>query len=92
MTRKAVRLTIHGRVQGVGFRYYTLHKAQALHITGWVKNQYNSTVLVEAEGESPDLDTFVDWCHLGPPRAQVQEVQKQEIPVQGWDGFVVRSF
>ncbi|MBU3926440.1 MAG: acylphosphatase, partial [Bacteroidetes bacterium] len=61
MSLKAIRLTIFGKVQGVGFRFYTQRKAQELNLTGWVKNQRDGTVYVEAEGENQAVDTFIDW-------------------------------
>ena len=88
--KKAVRLTIFGKVQGVGFRFYTKRKARDLGLCGWVKNMTDGTVYVEAEGEQQDLATFVDWCHLGPEWSDVRKVQQQEIPLQGFEGFVVR--
>ncbi|PIQ32923.1 MAG: acylphosphatase [Bacteroidetes bacterium CG18_big_fil_WC_8_21_14_2_50_41_14] len=90
MSSTAVRLTIHGKVQGVGFRFYTQRKAQELHISGWVINQRDGTVYVEAEGDKQAVDTFIDWCNEGPSWAEVRLVQTQEIPLQGFDGFVVR--
>jgi len=88
--KTAVRLTIYGKVQGVGFRFYTKKKANELNISGWVKNQADGTVYVEAEGEQQNLETFADWCQLGPEWAHVRKVDRQDIPVQGFDGFVVR--
>ncbi len=86
----AVRLSIYGKVQGVGFRYYTRKKAIELLISGWVKNMTDGSVYVEAEGEQQNLETFVDWCQLGPEWAHVRKVDRQDIPVQGFKEFVVK--
>ena len=69
MSLKAIRLTIFGKVQGVGYRFYTQRKAQELNLTGWVKNQRDGTVYVEVEGEKQAVDTFIDWCNEGPSSA-----------------------
>ena len=90
MSSTAVRLTIDGKVERVGFRFYTQRKAQELHISGWVLIQRDGTVYVEAEGDKQAVDTFIDWCNEGPSWAEVRLVQTQEIPLQGFDGFVVR--
>lgn len=87
---KACIVNIFGRVQNVGFRYHTQKSAESLHITGFVKNQPDGSVYVEAEGEATNLDHFVLWCHQGPRWARVDRVEIQEMPVQGYERFVVR--
>ncbi|GAB6143740.1 acylphosphatase [Desulfocicer niacini] len=67
-------LTITGRVQGVSFRYHTMEKARELGIFGYVKNQPDGTVYVEAQGERGALDQLVLWCHQGPSFARVEKV------------------
>lgn len=66
---------VHGRVQGVSFRYYTVLKAQELGLTGWVRNQSDGTVETVAEGEREKLDQFLSWLHIGPPAARVTRVE-----------------
>ncbi|NIO08014.1 MAG: acylphosphatase [Deltaproteobacteria bacterium] len=68
-------LTIEGLVQGVFFRAATLETATRLGVKGWVRNCLDGTVEVIAEGEKQTIDELVEWCHQGPPRAQVQRVQ-----------------
>ena len=86
----AMALTISGRVQGVGFRFSTVHKAEQYDIKGFVKNQPDGTVYIEAEGEAEDLNHFVNWCNEGPPSAKVENVDKQEIPIQNYSRFGVK--
>lgn len=69
-----VHLFISGRVQGVFFRMHTHKKALALKLTGWVKNIPDGRVETFAEGPSQNLEIFVDWCHQGPPAADVSHV------------------
>jgi acylphosphatase len=65
---------VHGRVQGVNFRYYTLQEAGRLGLTGWVANRWNGTVEIVAEGPREDLDKFLTFLHRGPPSAWVERV------------------
>lgn len=65
---------VHGRVQGVNFRYYATRTAQRLDLTGWVANRRDGTVETVAEGERKALQEFQDFLHRGPPSAVVQQV------------------
>jgi acylphosphatase len=70
--------TIHGRVQGVSFRYFTRTQAQQLGITGWVRNLPDgTTVETLAFGSREALDQFLDWLHQGPPGAKVVRVDTE---------------
>jgi acylphosphatase len=66
---------ISGRVQGVNFRWYTQRKAQELGVTGWVRNLWDGRVEALFEGEEKLVQRAVDWCHVGPPSAQVDRVE-----------------
>jgi len=72
-----VHLVIQGRVQGVGFRYFTLRRAQALGLTGWVHNLANGDVEVEAEGEREQLEKLVELLRTGPSNARVEGVTQE---------------
>ncbi|MBU2555889.1 MAG: acylphosphatase [Bacteroidales bacterium] len=87
---KGVSITVFGKVQGVGFRFYTKKKADELNLTGWVKNMRDGSVYIEAEGENQDVDTFIDWCRQGPEWAQVIKSQIQMLPLQGFTQFTIR--
>lgn len=91
MPVKTVYLIIGGRVQGVGYRYFVLHKAAELHISGWVRNSSYGKVEIEAEGEPRNLETFIDWIKIGPSRAVIQSVSVSEIiPVRNFTSFIIR--
>jgi len=90
MHKKAFIIQIFGRVQGVGFRYYTQKKAEELDIKGYVRNRPDGSVYIEAEGETGALDSFIDWCTEGPAWAHVHKVEKQEIPPPGHEKFEIR--
>ena len=72
-----VHLVVHGRVQGVGFRYFVVRQARRLELTGWVRNQREGAVEVLAEGSLPALDSLVEAIRRGPPGAEVGEVSER---------------
>jgi acylphosphatase len=82
---------IKGRVQGVGFRYYTLQTAQDYHLTGWVRNLHDGRVEVVAEGAQPDLNNFLRDMRKGPISADVEDVDYAFKDARGeFDKFRVR--
>ena len=79
---------ISGEVQGVYFRDYTRRKAQALGLTGWVRNMWNGQVEAVFEGEVKAVQQAVDWCYIGSPAAQVDDVEvSYEEPTGEFDDF-----
>jgi acylphosphatase len=88
--KNALAITIKGRVQGVGFRFSAVNKAQQLGLKGFVQNRIDGSVYIEAEGDPEDLNEFVQWCWQGPPSARVDDVTKQEIPVREYHRFGVQ--
>ena len=87
---KSVIITVFGRVQGVGFRFYTQKKALELNLNGFVRNKPNGTVYIEAEGNSKDVDEFADWCNFGPEWARVDKINKQYSNTLGHFGFAIK--
>ncbi len=84
-------VTVKGLVQGVSYRYYTVQKATQHHVTGWVKNLPNGDVEGCFEGEEQDVRALIDWCRVGPSRAQVDRVIVDLRDFTGeFDGFHVR--
>jgi acylphosphatase len=71
-----VQLVIHGRVQGVGFRYFVVRRAAALGLSGWVRNRSDGAVEVEAEGPRAALETLLAALRRGPTAARVTEVDE----------------
>lgn len=65
---------VHGIVQGVSFRYYTRREASQLGLAGWVRNRWDGTVEVVAEGERGQLEKLLAWLHHGPSGAVVERV------------------
>lgn len=72
---KQVSLKITGRVQGVFFRVGIKETADALGITGWVKNELDGSVTVTAEAKEEDLQKLIEWCRKGTELSRVEEVK-----------------
>ena len=68
-----------GRVQGVGFRYFVLRRAQELGLTGWTRNLENGDVEVRAWGRGVDLARLGELLAVGPRSARVTNVDISEI-------------
>ena len=72
-----VRVLITGRVQGVGFRYFALHRATQLGLAGRVRNLPGGAVEVDAEGEREPLGRLVEALREGPRAARVDAVDER---------------
>lgn len=84
---KRVHIHITGKVQGVGFRHFTVQNARRLGVSGWVKNLSDGRVEGVFEGDETDVDTLVDRCREGPRAAQVEEVEMKEENESARDSF-----
>ncbi len=83
-------ITVKGKVQGVYFRLTTKAVADQLGVKGFVRNQEDGSVYIEAEGDDFALSSLVDFCKEGPDRAEVEEVDCVEITeVRGFKNFEV---
>jgi acylphosphatase len=79
---------IHGYVQGVGFRYFLLRRANQLGLRGWVRNNEDGTVEVVAEGRRQDLEQLKRAAEEGPRLARVARVDAEWSPATGGlEGF-----
>lgn len=86
----AIQMTIRGRVQGVGFRYYTHREARRRNLGGWVKNKYDGTVEVYAEGPEEQITEFERWLRQGPPAAHVTDVSvRRPHPTEAYPRFTI---
>jgi acylphosphatase len=88
--KKSFTIRVTGKVQNVGFRYYTVKTAAEFNISGFVKNQADGSVYIEAEGEDDSMEAFIHWCRRGPQWARVDGFDTQEQPVMGYEGFGVK--
>lgn len=89
---KTRRYSIDGRVQGVGFRWFTRQVAEELGLAGWVRNVPDGTVEAVARGTEEQLQRFETRLGEGPPGGRVHRVDVQESSEQaaGGPGFEIR--
>lgn len=73
----SLEVRVAGRVQGVGFRYFTLEVARRLHLTGYVANTGDGGVRAYAEGPRESLEQFLRSVQRGPDGARVREVRSR---------------
>jgi acylphosphatase len=86
---KQVHIFLSGKVQGVGFRYFTRRIAEELDIKGWVRNLYDGRVEVIAEGDR--LEEFVAMVKKGPVGSKVDDIEVCELDEEiGYSGFEIR--
>jgi acylphosphatase len=83
------RLLISGRVQGVFYRAWTRRNAQALGLTGWVRNRIGGEVEVLACGSDAAIGELIRRCWQGPPSAAVQDIRIEESDDAPGKDFVV---
>jgi len=87
--KKLIRIRISGLVQGVFFRASTKERADSMNICGFVRNEPDGSVYVEAEGQSHDLQIFLEWCSQGPSRAEVEKCEVEEGDLRFYKQFVI---
>lgn len=81
--------TFTGRVQGVGFRYSAQYLAQGLGLTGWVRNEWDGTVIMEAQGTEEQLNQLIQLLKRR-SFIRIDYVAELRIPIQKESGFHVR--
>ena len=86
----AHRYQVKGRVQGVGFRYFTYRTARSLGIMGWVKNLSSGDVEIHAEGKDDSVRVFQSRIESGPLLARVNEVEVEPVAVEDLEDFSIR--
>ena len=85
MRRLIIRVS--GKVQGVFYRASAKNEADRLGVLGVVRNEPNGGVYIEAEGDEPELSSFVAWCKKGPPRSHILTFVMEDAPLIGYVGF-----
>lgn len=91
MSNIRAHVLISGHVQGVFFRGYTQRRANALGVTGWVRNLPDGQVEAVIEGDEARVNEMVAWCRQGPPNALVTGVEVRMDPPSGaFLSFAVR--
>lgn len=93
MTIERLDATVHGRVQGVGFRFHVVMRAMELELTGWVANGADGSLRCVAEGSHADLEALLAILEVGPAGANVDRVTTAWGPATGeFRSFEVRSW
>lgn len=87
----ARRLRIQGRVQGVGYRAWTVGAARQLGLDGWVRNRHDGSVEALAVGPPETIQLFIDQCRKGPPLAAVDSIDIEEAIGITPAGFTQKS-
>ncbi|MFZ0830701.1 MAG: acylphosphatase [Thermoplasmata archaeon] len=83
MSRIRMRFRFSGRVQGVGFRQFVRSRSRALGIGGFVENRPDGSVEAQLEGEPAALRELERVLHEEHPLAQIDRVEREELPLQG---------
>ena len=88
MKQEKVRKHIffYGRVQGVGFRYYAVQKANQLGLTGWVKNLYDGSVEMKVEGQEELIDQLIIFLQ-NRTYIWIERIDAKKIPLQQDSSF-----
>lgn len=89
--RKSVRARIHGRVQGVWYRGWTVETASAFGLTGWVRNRSDGTVEAVFAGPAAAVDRMLEVCRKGPSAAIVRAIAVEPAEDPGTGPFEQRS-
>lgn len=82
---------VRGRVQGVGFRWWTRSRAHEMGIGGTVRNHPDGSVVIVAVGDGAALRSFRSLLESGPPSAVVERVEEKEIPDRQTEPFTIIS-
>jgi len=91
-SQQARRFLVRGRVQGVGFRWFVEREAAILQVAGWVRNNYDGTVEVLAQGTRDQLAGLHSRLREGPRAARIDEVEVSEAePVAGLTSFRIQG-
>ena len=86
---KHLNITVKGKVQGVFYRKSTKAVADQLGVRGFVLNEPNGDVYLEAEADDTFLDMFLEWCNEGPQDAEVNAVESHEGELKNYRNFEV---
>ena len=83
-------MTVHGTVQGVGFRWAAKEEADRLGVAGTARNLLDGSVEVVVEGDDAAVDEMLGWLQQGPPSASVTGANEVTQDPQGASGFTIR--
>ena len=87
MPTVALHLVVTGRVQGVGYRAWTVRVARHQGLRGWVRNRVDGSVEALLIGEASDVEAMVDACRRGPVSAHVVDIMRTPVEDDGSPAF-----
>ena len=87
---KHFAIVVRGKVQGVYYRASTAEKANELGVKGFVRNEKDNSVYIEAEGSEEHLRQLVEWCKQGPTAARVEQCIVTEGMVKNFSDFKIQ--
>jgi acylphosphatase len=87
--KKHIDITITGKVQGVSFRATTKYVADQMGVRGFVRNEKDGSLFIEAEADDITLEVFLEWCHEGSDRSRVENVQVTPGELKGYQNFEI---
>ena len=90
MAETALRVTVHGRVQGVFYRDWTVRNAHELGLAGWVRNVQDGTVEALLQGPEREVQAMIERMHEGPPAAGVECIEQSTCVAETLAGFTCR--
>ncbi len=88
---KHFNIIVSGKVQGVFYRQSTVEVANKLDVKGFVRNEMNGNVTIEAEGTEDQLQKLIEWCKKGPSRAMVSDVKVSEAEIINFSSFEIKK-
>jgi acylphosphatase len=93
MAIQAKYIVVHGRVQGVGFRYFVQRVGLRLGLTGNVRNCPDSTVEIAVEGPAKQIADFVQEVEQGPPLARIEHLDIHDMQARGnYRSFLIEGW
>ena len=84
---KQYEIIVHGRVQGVGFRYAARNQARSLGLKGWVENQPDGSVRTLVQGPQGACNSYMQWCQSGTAYSWVERIDIKEKPTSALPHF-----
>jgi len=86
---KHIDIRITGKVQGVSFRATTKAVADQMGVRGFVRNEKDGSVFIEAEGDDVLLEVFLEWCHEGSDRSKIEQVEVTPGTLRNYQNFEI---
>jgi len=89
-TTRTVRVCVHGRVQGIGFRYTLQDVARREGVVGWCQNQPDGSVEALLSGDPEAIEIVLAWCQVGPALSWVERVEVEPSAEEPPEQFEIR--